>query len=232
MKLKRKHVLIAAIFAIICIMIIANILIKKYSKDTLEIARREDEVVIEFSEVCYDNGWSKQHVAEIKDNIPIPTGYEYVQGDIETGFVIKDETENYYMWIPYNEEAHIDNIEEYFPESDEIEIDYDATMSMIEHNGFFASLTTKENGIDKLKEYDNEQYKTEKKEIEERNIEGDSVNRHLISKRELEQVLYYIQNKNYFSILRFSFESVLQFTKTADYIKLTTAEIHFFLEKI
>lgn len=44
------------------------------------------------------------NVAEIRDeNVPIPTGFTYVEGTKNTGLVIKDAEENEFVWVPVNQ---------------------------------------------------------------------------------------------------------------------------------
>ena len=54
----------------------------------------------------YENGWDSSVVAEIRDGVPVPTGYTYVSGEKETGLIIQNEENGkQYVWIPYDEEV-------------------------------------------------------------------------------------------------------------------------------
>ena len=68
----------------------------------------------------HENGWDASIVAEIKDGVPVPTGFKYISGDKKTGLVVQNaETGKMYVWIPYskntaNEENKQTLINEYF----------------------------------------------------------------------------------------------------------------------
>ena len=53
----------------------------------------------------FENGWETSIVKEIlEDEIPVPVGYTYVEGNKQNGVVIQDDvTKNEYMWIPYED---------------------------------------------------------------------------------------------------------------------------------
>ena len=42
----------------------------------------------------------KDTIAEIRDGVPIPKGFEYLDGTKETGLVIKDGNDNEFVWVP------------------------------------------------------------------------------------------------------------------------------------
>lgn len=56
---------------------------------------------------------SSKVVKEMRGEVPVPLGYNYVSGDKNTGLIVQDETtNNKYMWIPYSEvkeDANVDN---------------------------------------------------------------------------------------------------------------------------
>ena len=52
----------------------------------------------------------KNTIAEVKDGVPIPKGFEYLEGTKETGLVIKDNNNNEFVWIPATEETYVKDV--------------------------------------------------------------------------------------------------------------------------
>ncbi len=52
------------------------------------------------------NEW-KDTIASVKEGVPIPKGFKYKEGTKDTGFVIQDEKENEFVWIPATIETYV-----------------------------------------------------------------------------------------------------------------------------
>ena len=75
---------------------------------------RENDVVNEYNDKRIFDEWNiyrtainKQYEKNIYEKPYIPEGFSYVEGAWNTGFVIQDEMQNQYVWVPCtNEENH------------------------------------------------------------------------------------------------------------------------------
>ena len=49
----------------------------------------------------------KNTISEVKYGVPIPKGFEYLDGTKDTGLVIKDDNDNEFVWIPATESTYV-----------------------------------------------------------------------------------------------------------------------------
>lgn len=108
----------------------------------------------------YENGWDSSVVAEIRDGVPVPTGYSYVSGEKETGLIIQNEENGkQYVWIPYDEEVVSDEallteeeksqeINSYFTEKENTSINPDKLAEIQKYGGFYAGIEYLDLGVE------------------------------------------------------------------------------------
>ena len=94
MSYKKKCVIIITLVAILVICTVIFLLFHRNNKNS-------EKVISEH----FENGWETSIVKEIlEDEIPVPVGYTYIEGNKQNGVVIQDDvTKNEYMWIPYED---------------------------------------------------------------------------------------------------------------------------------
>lgn len=101
----------------------------------------------------HENGWDASIVAEIKDGVPVPQGFQYVSGDKKSGLIVQNMTNGkMYVWIPYlestaNEEAKRTRINEFFKEKENIAINPDKLAEIQKYGGFYAGIDYLDLGI-------------------------------------------------------------------------------------
>lgn len=154
----------------------------------------EDFKKVKVSDIYYDNYWSKSIVVEIVDtDVPIPEGFEYVQGTKETGVIIKDlENNDYLLWIPYEQNVTTDTVQEYYENHEDVQIDVDVQESINKYGGFYIMLE-KDNKFELLKGLDDVSYQQAYKKVSDEYKDSSSVNSHLVYKKELAQIMAYGQ---------------------------------------
>ena len=196
--MKKKIFIITGIIILsLCIITGIVLCVLQYNKPAEQMMEEPINQAIEYSDIFYDEGWNKSYVSEIVTDVAVPVGYEYVKGEKDTGLIIKDNSNNYYMWIPYEKDIDVDGLEEYYANMEnEKSIDYEAYTSMDLYEGFYISLTTTDNKIDVLKDINDEQYDEAEKMLKEKNGKDEITSTHLISNQELKQVLNFIQKNN------------------------------------
>jgi len=151
--MRRKDLLTIVIVAVvITFMTVFAIFYKINNEQTPNDLNQEIEENREF----YSNGWKKDIIGEIKNGIPIPVGFSYVEGKEKTGLVIKENvTEQEYMWIPYdeNEEIYLDKSVALNGISDE------SKENIEEYNGFYVAIEDIEGKYNKYlrKYYENDE---------------------------------------------------------------------------
>lgn len=192
-------IILAFIVAITSVITFYKVISSRHQNQEISQIVSDNEVIdgityVNMSDIAYENGYLKEYVKEIKDEtVPIPYGYSYVSGQKDSGLIIQDdETKQTYMWIPYNEEAEVENIDEYYPNISGSEIDYDSYLSMQKHKGFFISIENI-NQYDQLKSISQSDFNNAKQQIEDMD-DKESTDIHLISKNELKQILYFQKN--------------------------------------
>ena len=89
--MKRKDLLIGAI--ILVIILFGTVAIIYYGINGKSIFKGIQET-LEERNMSYENGWDKAIVGQIKDGVPIPVGFTYIEGNKETGIIIKDNKES------------------------------------------------------------------------------------------------------------------------------------------
>ena len=87
----------------------------------------------------------KNTIAEVKDGVPIPKGFDYVTGTKDTGLVIKDQdTENEFVWVPATESTYVKDTS--FPSYDNFKPTGDDTLpkgitdetaDVVKYGGFY-----------------------------------------------------------------------------------------------
>lgn len=60
------------------------------------------------AEINYYNEFIKKDYGEEKKAPYIPNGFEYVEGECNTGFVVQDENKNQYVWVPCTNKDTLD----------------------------------------------------------------------------------------------------------------------------
>ena len=142
MKIKRWQlltiILLIIMFSAICIYAAIQI----FAGDTQKIGNKDDNIL--------KNGWSKDIVSKVVDgDVPVPDGFDYVQGTKATGVIIKNlETGALYMWIPTSLDGG--EIKDYETKVDEIFGDLTSTLSsdllsnITEYRGFYVGISGKE----------------------------------------------------------------------------------------
>lgn len=79
--------------------VIENIEKYKWSMNNDEIIQQNDELLAKEYEI-YKTAISKEYDIQKAKNPYIPEGFTYVEGEWNNGFVIQDENENQYVWVP------------------------------------------------------------------------------------------------------------------------------------
>lgn len=172
----------------------------------------------------YENGWDSSVVAEIRDGVPVPTGYTYVSGEKETGLIIQNEENGkQYVWIPYDEEVASDEtlltdevkfqeIDTYFEGKEEVSINPDKLAEIQKYGGFYAGIEYLENSTqDDTNENEDitsnittvslgdmtlEQYNKAYQEISNQYTNSESVNGSIMSKEEAGMILSFTQKQD------------------------------------
>ena len=100
--MRRKDLLIiVASIIIIAFVVVFAIYCNKndgkiFSNTKVEVAEKNKKY--------YANGWETALISEIRNEVPIPVGFTYVEGGEDRHLIIKDDiTNEQYMWIPYVE---------------------------------------------------------------------------------------------------------------------------------
>ena len=168
----------------------------------------------------YENGWDSSVVAEIRDGVPVPTGYTYVSGEKETGLIIQNEENGkQYVWIPYDEEVantqeetaeetEILEVNNYFSEKENVSINPDRLAEIQKYGGFYAGIeniitTENEEEPTVISEYsydvsalNAEEYAKAGQEISENIGEDASVNGSIAGREELQLMLQFSENND------------------------------------
>jgi len=176
-----------AIISLITVVIIAIIL-----TSFMYFTKTKEEVAT-ISKEYHENGWDKEIVAMIKENIPVPVGFEFVTGSKDEGFIIKNsETEKQYMWIPATELSELNDVSNLFNE------EYDTYCfteenkfkSVSQYGGFYIELADNSNELyESLKNMNEESYNATSKEVKKEYSNIASVETNLINRDELAAVL-------------------------------------------
>ena len=142
------------------------------------------------------NEWSMQIVSDVTDeNIPIPVGYNYVQGNLETGLIIKDKVTNVkYLFIPYEKDVN-ENVDDYYKNVDYISMESDVLNSIQKYNGFYVVLNSNIS-IDDLKTMKNDEYNIQSEQMYLAFQQQENVNSHILYKEELAQINNYLNKNN------------------------------------
>ncbi len=147
----KKHIkwgILASVIFLILIIIICFIWLWSKSQDKLVENKEENKLE------HFENGWETSIVKEIlEDEIPVPVGYTYIEGNKQNGVVIQDNvTKDEYMWIPYVdvfEEAtdSIENIKEKY-QGRLYENTKDSTIDEIKkYNGFYVMIDNRDKDV-------------------------------------------------------------------------------------
>ena len=198
--MKKKEIRINLIFVeLVILLVVATIFIvynikhgtSEMSNNDVKDTTEGDKV--KFEERYYDNYWDKQIVADIKDDVPIPVGFTYIQGDIKTGVIIEDnETTSKLLWIPYDSQINEGENCEYYSNVEYSAIDFHSYNSMEKYGGFYIVLSS-DFRIDELSQIDQEQYNEAILDSKEEYSEHEIVNSHLIYRSEIAQLESYME---------------------------------------
>ena len=118
-KINIKKFIFKLLFVYFCIFIILNFALKIsknlefYFTDVsdIEALYSQTKQKIQDEQDFYNQIIEKEYVFENCKNPYIPEGFEYVEGKWNTGFVVQDEKENQYVWIPCTNIKNNENIE-------------------------------------------------------------------------------------------------------------------------
>lgn len=116
-KVKKITINLLAIFVIIAIIIVSIIMIvgnfKEYFEDKseLEFLVNMTKEEIQNENYFYKEIINKNYDIENCKNPYIPDGFTYVEGTWDTGFVVQDENENQFVWVPCTNMKNDENIE-------------------------------------------------------------------------------------------------------------------------
>ena len=177
-----------AIIGLITVIIIATILVT-----FMYINKTNDEEIETIAKEFYENGWDKEIVSMIKEDIPVPVGFEYVSGSKDEGFKIKNtENEKQYMWIPAKELSELNNVSEYFNESyDTYKFTEENTLKSVnKYGGFYIELSDNSSELyESLKNMDEESYNLQSKNVKNEYADIASVESDIIKQDELAAIL-------------------------------------------
>lgn len=200
MKMKnlgKKIAIIYIVLAIIVAILITTVLyqvITNWGKSDVEQVIEQaskEENIIKAKDILYDNGWDKEIVSEIKDEVPIPKGFTYVEGTLQDGLIIQEEgTQNKLLWIPLDEEVDLSIADEYYENVEVPEMDSETYQSMKKYGGFYVNLGNTEEYTE-LKDITEEEYETAIKNTNKLYKNNDSVNTHVLYKEEIAQIMAY-----------------------------------------
>ena len=147
-----------------------------------------------FSDNYYDNGWSKEVVAEIKNDIPIPTGFSCEKEIDDDTIIIKDEQGNEYLWVPYDENIdpapYEEEVAKYYGDSGIKASSIKNIDSMKNYGGFYIGITKNKEDIIDVK-VSEEEYEQKKEEIEGSSEDNIAVSSTLLGYDELVTFLHY-----------------------------------------
>lgn len=215
--------IILALFVAIMFVILFNNWLNGEGEETVIDQATEEKMLAKIHKTnFYENGWDRKIVAQIvEDEVPVPAGFEFVSGTKETGLIIKDTNTNLeLMWIPYDEIAKLEGIEEYYKNVDYTEIDSETLDSIEKYGGFYVSLE-EQNQYETLKQVDNESYQKAVEEASKLYEGNENVNSNLLSLTELQQVLVFA-NKNGISVTQTSLENNMQYNVSLTFGKNST----------
>lgn len=198
--MKRKKVVLSVIISIILIFIAVIVFFTKNINitphNTIESKMKDlfNEDIEDIEKTSKKNEWSKNIIGSTtKEEIPIPVGYEYKKGDLNSGIIVREVlTGAELLWIPYsaNTEEHI--VDEYYKNVQVYEIESNIIKSIQKYNGFYVYLNMNLS-LEDLKEITNENYENSIKQL---NVEKDEIYTHILSKSEIEQILIYKNQNN------------------------------------
>ena len=188
--------IILAMLVSVLFVIIINVLARNKRGERENIGKNEENITtIKATDIYYDtnNYWSKSIIKEIvNENVPVPMGFEHVENEkSELGTIIKNEKDGSYMlWIPYDEKVGTDKVNEYYKKCEYEEMDAETIESIKSYGGFYINIDNK-NQYETLKNINESQYKSGKKNAKKIYKEEKQVNSHLIYKEELAQIIAY-----------------------------------------
>ena len=120
------YIVLAIIVAILVTTVLYQVIVNWGKTDVEEVIEQanKEENIIKAKDILYDNGWGKDIVSDIKEDIPIPQGFTYVKGNIDEGIIIEEEgTKNKLLWIPLDQEVDLGIADEYFKDVEVPEMD-------------------------------------------------------------------------------------------------------------
>ncbi len=193
--MKEKRIKLSTIIILVVVLlllIVGTVLVIVYTNKGTEPKGSTGNTTWE-EERFNENNWDNTIVGDTSHGIPIPNGFTYTQGDLKTGILVTNENLGISMvWIPYNEAAKEINVDDYFANVDYYEIESDVIKSIEKYGGFYVTLYN-ELEYTELKEISSERY-DELNEYANYNTVLYTINSHVLSKEEIQQIEYYLQN--------------------------------------
>ena len=182
---KINRTLIAALLIIILVVSTIMFIVNNVGKD--------EQGIILAEEIYNEKYWSKEIIKEEKENTPIPIGCEYITGTQETGVIVQNkETNEYLMWVPYDDSIQTNNTEGYYENCNTIEMSSEEADSISLYGGFYVYLTEEENSYEQLKQINEEDYMKLYEKAQEKGKSLNTLNSGLITENQIYQVENYI----------------------------------------
>lgn len=203
-KNNEKGIVLIALIAIIVLIlslaftVIYFVFYRKEGKVEVEEKNPEVEVIISDQklETMKNLAMDNKIVSDLTDeNVPIPNGFAYKQGNKETGIIIQCiVTGVEYLFIPYNEKADT-KVEKYFEKVEDYTMTSKYFDSIIKYGGFYITLNTNIK-IDDLKTINQSNYEFQFEQLKSTYSNNESINAHLLYINEIAQIEYYLKNSN------------------------------------
>jgi len=130
-----------------------------------------------------------------EEDVPIPDGFSYEQGNINTGLIIKSiQTGANYLYVPYNENSDTDTTEYFKKVKNYSSMDLMTLSSMEKYGGFFVALNSSYT-IDDLKTIDQDNYKFLRNQLCLIPDVRISTKAHLLYKEEINLINHYLKTE-------------------------------------
>lgn len=130
-----------------------------------------------------------------EEEVPIPNGFSYIQGNKNTGVIIKsNKTEIQYLFIPYN--SNIQELpNEYYKKVNYISMDLMTLNSIKKYNGFFVELNANYK-IEDLKTINKSNYESLYKQLQYIVEDDKTAKAHMLYKEEIAQINNYLNSNS------------------------------------
>lgn len=184
------------VFAIVLVMLITGIItilnVLRKDKNTVN-PNETGKTIIDAKELWDEKYWPKEVIAKEVESAPIPIGFDYVTGSIDTGIIIqKVNSSDYLLWIPYDDSIIDDKeVQEYYKDCDTISIDSKQEDSIKQYGGFYIVMDDTYN-YQQLKDIDNNTYSELYGMATEKYKYNDVLSSGLITRNQIQQVNSYL----------------------------------------